>query len=120
VVSILRTANYFAPFFFTGVQSTMASLAAYNVLRILRGAGLGGLPTLDIAERMIEQARYNPPAGSLGREEVRAPGTPFHNRRQVLCYITKLGLDLLRELDSPVRKQDNQALHRLNESEIEN
>ena len=44
---------------------------------------------------------------------------PSDNRRQVLCYITKLGLDLLRELDSPVREQDNQVLHRLNESEIE-
>src|ERR687897_938950 len=28
----------------------------YNVLRILRGAGEAGLPTLDIADRMIEQA----------------------------------------------------------------
>ena len=44
---------------------------------------------------------------------------PSDNRRQVLCYITKVGLDLLRELDSPIRKQDNQALHRLDESEIE-
>ncbi len=28
----------------------------YNVLRILRGAGQDGLPTLEIAERMIERA----------------------------------------------------------------
>ncbi len=28
----------------------------YNVLRILRGAGTEGLPTLEIASRMIEQA----------------------------------------------------------------
>jgi DNA-binding MarR family transcriptional regulator len=28
----------------------------HDVLRILRGAGLEGLPTLDIAERMIEEA----------------------------------------------------------------
>ena len=27
----------------------------YNVLRILRGAGAEGLPTLEIAQRMIEQ-----------------------------------------------------------------
>ena len=27
----------------------------YNVLRILRGAGPAGLPTLTVAERMIEQ-----------------------------------------------------------------
>ena len=44
---------------------------------------------------------------------------PPDNRRQVLCYITKPGLDVLQELETPVRNQDNQALHRLNESEIE-
>jgi len=76
VTSILRTADYVWPFLFTGVRSIRHHLAAYNVLRILRGAGLGA-STLDIAERMIEQARYNPLAGSAGREEARAPGTPL-------------------------------------------
>ena len=96
------------------------SQTQYNVLRILRGAGLGGLPTLDIAERMIEQA---PGITRLldrleGKKLVRRE-RPSDNRRQVLCYITKPGLDLLQELDTPVRNQGKQALHPLNESEIE-
>ena len=32
------------------------TLQQYNVLRILRGAGGEGLPTLEIAERMVEHA----------------------------------------------------------------
>ena len=44
---------------------------------------------------------------------------PSDNRRQVLCYVTKPGLDLLQELDAPFRSNVNQALHRLDESEIE-
>ena len=31
------------------------TLQQYNVLRILRGGGTDGVPTLDIADRMIEQ-----------------------------------------------------------------
>jgi DNA-binding MarR family transcriptional regulator len=91
----------------------------YNVLRILRGAGLGG-PTLDIAERMIEQA---PGITRLldrleGKKLVRRE-RPSDNRRQVLCFITKPGLDLLHKLDTPVRNKVNQALHQLDESGIE-
>jgi len=44
---------------------------------------------------------------------------PSDNRRQVLCYVTKPGLDLLQELGAPFRSKVNQALHRLDESEIE-
>jgi len=120
VVSILRTANYVRRFSSAVFDQHGITWQQYNVLRILRGAGLGGLPTLDIAERMIEQA---PGITRLldrleGKKFVRRE-RPSDNRRQVLCYITKPGLDLLQELDTPVRNQDNQALHRLNESEIE-
>ncbi len=120
VVSILRTANYLRRFSSPVFNQHGITWQQYNVLRILRGAGLGGLPTLDIAERMIEQA---PGITRLldrleGKKLVRRE-RPSDNRRQVLCYITKPGLDLLQELDTPVRSQDNQALHRLNESEIE-
>ncbi|HWZ86101.1 MAG TPA: MarR family transcriptional regulator, partial [Thermoanaerobaculia bacterium] len=43
-----RTSSVLEPFGVTDQQ--------YNVLRILRGAGGAGLPTLDIAGRMVERA----------------------------------------------------------------
>ena len=72
----------------------------YNVLRILRGAGTGGLPTLVIRDRLIDEApgitrlvNKLERAGYLARER----STP--DRRQVICFITKRGLALLLKVD---------------------
>ena len=120
VVSILRTANYLRRFSSPVFDQHGITWQQYNVLRILRGAGLGGLPTLDIAERMIEQAPgITRLLDRLEAKKLVRRERPADNRRQVLCYITKPGLDLLQELDAPVRNKVKQALHRLDESEIE-
>jgi DNA-binding MarR family transcriptional regulator len=120
VVSILRTANYLRRFSSPVFEQHDITSQQFNVLRILRGAGLEGLPTLDIAERMIEEAPgITRLLDRLERKKLVRRERPSDNRRQVLCYITKRGLDLLQELDTPVRAQDKQALHRLDESEIE-
>ena len=79
----------------------------YNVLRILRGAGSEGLPTLTIAERMIE--RTPGVTRLLDRMEEKGWVTRQRcpeDRRQVLCYATPLGLALLRELDAPMAAAD--------------
>src|SRR5580692_3392235 len=120
VVSILRTANYLDRFCSPVFDQHGITSQQYNVLRILRGAGLEGLPTLDIAERMIEQTPgITRLLDRLERKKLVRRERPSDNRRQVLCYITKPGLDILQELDIPIRNQDKQALHRLDESEIE-
>jgi DNA-binding MarR family transcriptional regulator len=120
LLSILRTANYLNRFCSPVFAEHGITSQQFNVLRILRGAGLAGLPTLDIAKRMIEQAPgITRLLDRLERKKLIRRERPSDNRRQVLCYITKPGLDLLQELDTPVRNRDHQALHRLNESEIE-
>src|ERR1700722_6407373 len=120
VVSILRAANDLDRFCSPVFTQHGITSQQFNVLRILRGAGLGGLPTLDIAEKMIEQAPgITRLLDRLERKKLVRRERPSDNRRQVLCYITKPGLDLLRELDTPVKNLDNQVLHRLDESEIE-
>ena len=120
VVSILRTANYLGRFCSPVFDQHGITSQQFNVLRILRGAGLGGLPTLDIAEKMIEQAP------GITRMMDRIEGKklvlrerPSAKRRHFICFITKPGLDLLHKLDTPVRNKVNQALRRLDESEIE-
>src|SRR5580700_538242 len=110
----------FGSFLFTGVRSTWHHLAAIQRPAHPARRWSGGIPTLDIAERMIEQAPgITRLLDRLERKKLVRRERPSENRRQVLCYITKPGLDLLRELDTPVKNQDNQALHRLDESEIE-
>ncbi|HSN86827.1 MAG TPA: MarR family transcriptional regulator, partial [Thermoanaerobaculia bacterium] len=64
----------------------------YNVLRILRGAGEEGIPTLEISDRMIEQA---PGITRLldrleAKKLVRRQRCP-EDRRQVLCWLTPEG-----------------------------
>lgn len=100
-----------APFDITAQQ--------YNVLRILRGAEPEGLPTLTIAERMIERTpgitrmvdRLE--AKGLVAREVRP-----HDRRCVYCRITKKGLSLLKLLDEPVEEFNRSAFRSLSEAEL--
>ncbi len=98
------------------VEPRGITLQQYNVLRILRGAGAEGLPTLEIGERMIEQApgvtRLVDRLESKGlvRRERRSS-----DRRQVFCLITTEGLELLEQLDEPVRQADREALAGLDE-----
>src|SRR6185312_1722159 len=99
-VSILRTAALIDRHFAQVVSRTGVTIQQYNVLRILRGAGSEGMPTLFIRDRMIHQAPgitrlldKLERAGLARRER----GSP--DRRQVFCYITERGLAVLEELD---------------------
>jgi DNA-binding MarR family transcriptional regulator len=79
--------------------------AQYNVLRILRGAGPEGLPCSAICERMIS---HDPDMTRLlDRMEKRSLITRHRqtdDRRVVKTRITARGLDLLKQLDEPVRE----------------
>lgn len=92
----------------------------YNVLRILRGAGADGIPTLTIRDRMVEQTpgitRLLDRLESKGwAERKRCSG----DRRQVLCFLTQAGADLLAHLDEPMSKLDREAIYKgLSESEV--
>ena len=55
-VSILRTAALIDRHFASIVARAGITTQQYNVLRILRGAGDDGLPTLVIRDRMIHEA----------------------------------------------------------------
>lgn len=90
----------------------------YNVLRILRGAGEEGLPTLEISDRMVEQA---PGITRLldrleAKKLVRRERCP-EDRRQVLCWLTAEGKDLLERLDEPVNSEDATAMSMLSVEE---
>lgn len=100
-----------APFDITGQQ--------YNVLRILRGAEPDGLPTLTIAERMIERA----PGITRMIDRLEAKGLVArelrpHDRRCVYCRITGKGLNLLKLLDEPAEEATTTAFGALSEREL--
>src|SRR5918912_1912123 len=67
----------------------------YNVLRILRGAEPEGLPTLIIAERMIERTPgITRMVDRLAAKGLVAREVRPHDRRCVFCRITRKGLKL--------------------------
>ena len=119
-LALLRTADLLRRAGERLVQPHGITGQQYNVLRILRGAGSEGLPTLEIAQRMIEQSpgitrlldRLD--AKKLVRRERCA-----HDRRQVLCYITPAGRELLAQLDEPVNQLDDANLGMLSAADVD-
>jgi DNA-binding MarR family transcriptional regulator len=114
VVGLLRTADVVKRGLARVVEPRGITLQQYNVLRILRGAGAAGLPTLEIAERMVEQA---PGITRLmdrleGKRLVRRLRCP-RDRRQVLCWITPAGRRLLAALEQPMEDAGRAALRSL-------
>ncbi|HEX7154190.1 MAG TPA: MarR family transcriptional regulator [Thermoanaerobaculia bacterium] len=118
-IALLRTANIVHREADAIAATEGISLAQYNVLRILRGAR-GPLPTMEIAERLIEQTPgitrlvTNLEQQGLVKREQWAG-----DRRQILCQITPAGLKLLERLDGAMDEYDDRALGNLNESELE-
>jgi DNA-binding MarR family transcriptional regulator len=87
------------------------TLQQFNVLRILRGARPEELPTLAIAERMIEQTPgVTRLLDRLEAKKLVARTRCPEDRRQVLCRITDAGLALLAKLDQPVRDAEEQIM----------
>jgi DNA-binding MarR family transcriptional regulator len=113
----MRTSSMVSRRYARLVEPHGISLAQYNVLRILRGAGGDGLPTLAIRDRMIEEGSTvtrlldKLEAATLVRRSRCRP-----DRRQVLCVISEAGLALLDTLDPEFDNADSAALAMLDAS----
>lgn len=94
------------------------TLQQYNVLRILRGAGPEGLPTLEVGARMMEQAPgVTRLVERLVRKQLVARARGDEDARQVICRITPKGLALLARMDQPVLEADTAAVSALSRME---
>lgn len=118
-VSLLRTANVLSRRIDRACQPEGITHAQYNVLRILRGAK-APLPTMEIAERLIEQTpgitrlvNCLEERGLIRREQWAG------DRRQVLCLITPAGLRLLERLDNPMDSLDEKIAGRLTPEQLD-
>jgi DNA-binding MarR family transcriptional regulator len=91
----------------------------YNALRLLRGEHPGLLPTLELARRLVS------PAPDITRllDKLEARGLVQRrrvpaNRRVVEIGITPAGLELLAQLDEPVRQCSRQQLGHLSATQL--
>jgi DNA-binding MarR family transcriptional regulator len=119
-IALLRTASVVNRALERVVEPAGLSLAAYNALRIVRGAGNAGIPTLAIRDRMIEEGTTITrlidrleQAGLLRRERSEP------DRRQVLCYATPKGRQLLDGLDPSVDAADEAVMSTLSPGQQE-
>jgi DNA-binding MarR family transcriptional regulator len=119
IVALLRTSALVERFLERVVQAEGLSFAQYNALRILRGAGADGLPTMAIRDRLLVPAPGI--TRLLDRLEVagyvrrtRARG----DRREVRCTLTGAGDAVLARLDDAVDAADEEVLAALAPGEI--
>lgn len=118
-MAVLRTADHLRAVISSALQPFGLTMQQYNVLRILRGAGEPGLPTLSIAERMIERTpgitrlldRLEE-QGWASRERCRK------DRRVVYARITAAGIDLLESIEIPLATATNRSVPGFREEEL--
>lgn len=119
-VALLRTASVIQRTFARVLEAWGLSLAQYNALRIVRGAGSGGIATLAVRERMIEEGTTitrlldKLEARGLIRRE-----RDFPDRRQVICVATPAGKRLLDRIDPAIDEADEEAMAPLTEPGVE-
>lgn len=117
-MALMRTADLVKRLFSTTFAPYGITLAQYNVLRILRGAGEEGLLTTEVADRLIERS----PGVTRMMDRLEARGwvrreRPRSDRRCVVCRITEAGLALLTDTDEVVDRLDEEALRGLSVAE---
>jgi len=118
ILSVLKAADRIRRHFTEILKPFGLTLQQFNVLRILRGAGPQGLPTLEVGERMIEKT----PGVTRLLDRLEEKGLVsrqrcHEDRRQQLCTRTQAALDLLAELDEPIGQGDRDTLANLTAQE---
>ncbi|HYO79268.1 MAG TPA: MarR family transcriptional regulator [Thermoanaerobaculia bacterium] len=118
-VSLMRTADLVRRSVAAVVEPHGITPQQYNVLRILRGAGADGLPTLEIAERMIEQTPgITRLIDRLETKRLVQRERCATDRRQVFCRIANEGLELLAVLDQQISGAEDEALAALSPQQL--
>ena len=119
-IALLRTASVVSRAVARVVEPSGLSLAQYNALRIIRGAGAAGIPTLAVRERMIEEGTTITRlldklerAGYIRRER------SVPDRRQVICYVAPDGKKLMDKLDPLVDDADADVMAALSAKQVE-
>ena len=118
MIALLRAADKVRRRAAKVVEPHGVTLQQYNVLRILETAREDGVPTLEVAARMIEETPGV--TGLMDRLEakayIRRQRCP-QDRRQHLCWLTTEGARLLERLSPVMLATHERMLRRLDASE---
>jgi DNA-binding MarR family transcriptional regulator len=104
-ITIFRTADVLRHAVERSLSVFGLSNEQYNVLRILRGAGESGLPTLEISSRMLSRSpNITRLIDRLITKKLARRSPSKEDRRVVIVSITPPGLELLAHLDGVMDK----------------
>lgn len=119
IVSMLFTVDRLVEIAHAPLARAGLSQEQYNVLRILRGAGRGGLPTYRVAGRMVSRSPNIARLVSKLEEKglLRRKRSARDGRVRTL-RITPKGQRLLAGLDAPVEESTRRAIAGLAEADI--
>lgn len=119
-LNVVRTSNALSQGIGELLRSHDLTQAQYNVLRILRGAGEGGLNASDIAGRMISR---DPDVTRLvDRLEKRGVVDRWRcseDRRVVWTRISQAGLDLINPIDAPLNELHRRLLSHMSQEKLQ-
>ena len=105
VITIFRTADVVRHAIERSLSAFGLSNEQYNALRILRGAGQSGWPTLEISSRMLSRSpNVTRLLDRLIARKLARRSRPKEDRRVVIVSITPQGMELLTHLDGVVDK----------------
>jgi DNA-binding MarR family transcriptional regulator len=91
----------------------------YNVLRLLRAAHPEAVQTLALADKLVSRAPdITRMLDKLEERTLVSRQRPADNRRVVLVTITSAGLNLLEEIDGPLRACHKKQLGHLGREEL--
>jgi DNA-binding MarR family transcriptional regulator len=107
-LNIIRTADLLMQRLTDVLKPFALSATQYNVLRILRGAGEGGVSCKDVACRLVTRdPDITRLMDRLEKRKLLTRDRAKEDRRFVTHRLTKSGMVLVNELDRPI-----EALHR--------
>lgn len=120
VVEVMRSGNVFSEHINTSLNPFGLTLQQFNVLRILRGrngdaACLESI-TNDMIHRMSNTSRL---VDKLIEKGLVKRAVCKENRRKVDIFITKKGLDLIKEIEPTLDKSEKEITAALSKIEME-
>jgi DNA-binding MarR family transcriptional regulator len=119
LLNIVRTAGLLTYAAAEALKPYGLTPTQYNALRILRGAGVAGLPCGAIAERMITRdSDITRLLDRLGGMQLVERGRLEQDRRVVTVTLTEKGSQLLERLDPVVRQMHQDRLGHMDEASL--
>jgi len=120
VIALLKTNDHVNRITTETMEPFGITSAQYNVLRILRGTGHEGLPTLELADRMVVHSPgITRMIDRLEKKKLLRRTRSKKDRRVVNCVITEKGLKLLSKMDQPVSDMNKKIVQNLDSKQLD-